>query len=136
MNALLKNSYFLGFAMLVIELVVNSVFGSTVISGIVLSFIVGMVYAVVHKTKMPAIERLKVLSVYIGIIALIVVFLAFAQYPAMLGIALGLGALFLGAYALFMYFGMWFGSWTQVKAQEKRAKKLAEKAVAPTPPAV
>src|SRR3989344_5585447 len=122
---LLKNSYVLGLLMIVGEMIINSVLLAAKlphISGIILAMVAGSIYASQHKQKMPARERFKALSIYVGISVVLGIFVILTKPEtfSMLGVAFTILFGTLAVYGIFMYFALGLGSWAAMRSYEKQ----------------
>ena len=131
---LLGNSYVLGILMLITEGLVNLIAGFTLISGIILSFSAGHLYAWRHKARMPHKEKIKVLVVYLGFILVLLVPLVFltketsGEFVWIIAIAV---AAFFAIYGLAMYAGLTTGSHFYMKSRDKKLAQEQENRISP-----
>ncbi|MFZ2555923.1 MAG: hypothetical protein WAZ27_03445 [Minisyncoccia bacterium] len=121
----LSNSYVLGFSIVGVEIIANNILSALDlphISGIILAFVAGYIYATIHKEVMPRNERLKALGIYIlmaGITGLLVMKVG-AFSPLLFGILVAT----LLVYTALMYFSLGFASSTYMSAWNTKQKAL------------
>lgn len=136
---LLGNSYVLGILMLVAEGLLKIVTEFSLISGIVLSFVAGNIYAQRHETRMPLKEKIKLLGVYLGVKSLTIVpiILLTALTGGNFGWVMSLAMVVLfGVFGLVMYVGLTTGSHLYMKSSGKKPLLEQESKIQPTTPEI
>lgn len=135
MGTVLRNPYLIGFLIFLTEIAINLPFGNNVISGVLLAFIVGYWYGWYVKEKMTPLDRLKLIGVYLGLIAFVGFFSLMAKNSALGFPTIALIAMAtLLIYGALMYFGLYFSSYLGAKAEAKHANTLQKKANSALPP--
>lgn len=129
----MKNSYVLGFLIILGETAVNLAYSALTGHpraasgiGIVMAMVAGSMYAIWHKEKMPPKERFKAIGVYMGIVLVIGVVSLWERLQENFGLFALIGVVFILIYAAIMYSTMGWGSSIQLKAIEKQAAKSAQ----------
>jgi hypothetical protein len=124
---LLSDSYFLGFLMVVGEMLINTLLlasGVSGVSAIPLAAGAGMQYTRAHGEKMPGRERMKALSVYFGITGIVGILALLNSANFAIGIAILAGTLLI--FGVIMYFSIGLGSTLAIKMLEKQRARVGQ----------
>lgn len=121
---MLGNPYFIGFLLLVTEVTINLIFGSTVVSSVALGYAAGALFVSKNKIEMLFSDKIKVLAVYL--VAVVGISLLSTMTDEFESSMLYVLFLLVALYGVFTYLMMSLGSSLTFKALQKKKEEAAD----------